>query len=107
MVSTYAKLIAYSHRLKCLSNGHSRLNKCAINFARLLISFQVFKIVTRNPQNVSDAIASDEVVDIFTAAGMKNPDTSILSEEFFADVCQLPQLHLALELLRKLIKDDK
>ena len=36
VVSTYAKLIAYSHRLKCLSNGHSRLNKCAINFARLL-----------------------------------------------------------------------
>jgi len=38
LISTYAKLIAYSHRLKCLSNGHSRLNKCAINFARLLIA---------------------------------------------------------------------
>jgi len=37
LLSTYAKLIAYSHRLKWLSNGHSRLNKCAINFARLLI----------------------------------------------------------------------
>lgn len=37
---------------------------------------------------------------------MKNPDISILSDEFLADVRQLPQRHLALELLRKLINDE-
>ncbi len=57
-------------------------------------------------QIVSNAVASDEVVDIFVAAGVKNPDISILSDEFLADVRQLPQRHLALELLRKLINDE-
>ncbi|MEH2117245.1 type I restriction endonuclease subunit R [Nostoc sp.] len=57
-------------------------------------------------QIVSNAVASDEVVDIFAAAGVKNPDISILSDKFLADVRQLPQRHLALELLRKLINDE-
>ncbi|MBW4628886.1 MAG: HsdR family type I site-specific deoxyribonuclease [Brasilonema octagenarum HA4186-MV1] len=57
-------------------------------------------------QIVSNAVASDQVVDIFAAAGVKNPDISILSDEFLADVRQLPQRHLALELLRKLINDE-
>lgn len=57
-------------------------------------------------QIVSNAVASDAVVDIFAAAGMQNPDISILSDEFLADVRQLPQRHLALELLRKLINDE-
>ncbi|MCP6760042.1 MAG: DUF3387 domain-containing protein [Fischerella sp. CENA71] len=57
-------------------------------------------------QIVSNAVASDEVVDIFAAAGMQNPDISILSDEFLADVRLLPQRHLALELLQKLINDE-
>lgn len=57
-------------------------------------------------QIVSNAVASDAVVDIFAAAGVKNPDISILSDEFLADIRQLPQRHLALELLRKLINDE-
>lgn len=57
-------------------------------------------------QIVSNAVATDQVVDIFAAAGMQNPDISILSDEFLADVRLLPQRHLALELLRKLINDE-
>lgn len=57
-------------------------------------------------QIVSNAVVSNEVVDIFAAAGLENPDISILSDEFLADVRQLPQRHLALELLRKLINDE-
>jgi type I restriction enzyme R subunit len=57
-------------------------------------------------QIVSKAVATDQVVDIFAAAGMQNPDISILSDEFLADVRLLPQRHLALELLRKLINDE-
>jgi type I restriction enzyme, R subunit len=57
-------------------------------------------------QIVSNAVVSNEVVDIFAAAGVENPDISILSDEFLADARQLPQRHLALELLRKLISDE-
>jgi type I restriction enzyme, R subunit len=55
---------------------------------------------------VSKAVVSEEVIDIFTVAGLKKPDISILSDEFLADVRGLPQRHLALELLRKLINDE-
>lgn len=57
-------------------------------------------------QIVYNAVASYEVVDIFAAAGVENPDISILSDKFLADVRQLPQRHLALELLQKLINDE-
>jgi len=57
-------------------------------------------------QIVSKAVASEQVVDIFAAAGLKNPDISILSDEFLEDVRGLPQRNLALEILRKLINDE-
>lgn len=57
-------------------------------------------------QLVSQAVASEGVIDIFAAAGLKNPDISILSEEFLAEVRALPQRNLALELLRKLINGE-
>jgi type I restriction enzyme R subunit len=57
-------------------------------------------------QLVSRAIASDEVVDIFAAAGLNKPDISILSEEFLAEVRGLPQRNLAVELLRKLLSGE-
>jgi type I restriction enzyme R subunit len=57
-------------------------------------------------QLVSKAVYSTEVVDIFAAAGLDKPDISILSDEFLAEVQQLPQRNLALELLKKLINDE-
>ncbi len=57
-------------------------------------------------QIVSKAIASDQVVDIFTAAGLKNPDISILSDQFLADVREMKHRNLAVELLRKLLNDE-
>jgi len=57
-------------------------------------------------QIVSSAIAAEGVVDVFAAAGLKKPDISILSDEFLADVKNLPQKNLAVELLRKLLNDD-
>jgi len=57
-------------------------------------------------QIISNAVASGEVVDIFAAAGLKNPDISILSDEFLAEVRDLPQRNLAVELLQKLLKDE-
>lgn len=37
-------------------------------------------------QIISEAIVSDEVVDVFAAAEFKKPDISILSDEFLAEV---------------------
>jgi type I restriction enzyme R subunit len=63
-------------------------------------------IETAIRQLVSRSITSNEVVDIFTAAGLDKPDISILSDEFLEEVKHLPQRNLALELLKKLLNDE-
>jgi len=57
-------------------------------------------------QIISRAVASDEVLDIFAAAGLKKPDISILSDEFLAEVRGLPHKNLAVETLRKLLNNE-
>ena len=57
-------------------------------------------------QIISGALVADEVVDIFAAAGLKKPDISILSDEFLAEVREMPQRNLAVELLQKLLKGE-
>lgn len=57
-------------------------------------------------QIVSRAVASEGVIDIFAAAGLKKPDISILSEEFLAEIRGMPQKNLAVELLRKLLEGE-
>ena len=57
-------------------------------------------------QIVSRAVVSDEVVDLFSAAGLSRPDISILSDEFLAEVRGMPQRNLAVELLRKLLDGE-
>jgi type I restriction enzyme R subunit len=43
---------------------------------------------------------------VFTAAGLKRPDISILSEKFLAEVRGLKHKNVAAELLAKLLKDE-
>ncbi|MCK6448931.1 MAG: type I restriction endonuclease subunit R [Planctomycetes bacterium] len=57
-------------------------------------------------QIVSRAISSNEVVDIFKAAGLDKPNISILSDEFLADVRGLKHKNLAVEVLRKLLAGE-
>ena len=57
-------------------------------------------------QIVSRAVSSDEVIDIFAAAGLKNPDISVLSDEFLAEVRGMPHRNVAVELLQKLMKGE-
>jgi hypothetical protein len=57
-------------------------------------------------QIISNAVVSDEVVDIFAAAGLKKPDISILSDEFLAEIHAMPQRNLAVELLQKLLRGE-
>jgi type I restriction enzyme R subunit len=57
-------------------------------------------------QIISRAVVSDEVVDIFAAAGLMKPDISILSDSFLAEVRDMPQRNLAVELLQKLLRGE-
>lgn len=57
-------------------------------------------------QIVSGAIVSDEVVNVFDAAGLKTPNVAILSDEFLAEVQNLEHKNVALELLKKLLNDE-
>ncbi len=58
-------------------------------------------------QLVSKAILADgQIIDVFTAAGLKKPDISILSDQFLAEVRGLKFKNVAAELLAKLLKDE-
>ena len=57
-------------------------------------------------QIVSRAVASEGVVDIFAEAGLRNPDISVLSDDFLAEVQGMKHRNLAVELLEKLLKGE-
>src|SRR5262245_50676349 len=58
-------------------------------------------------QLVSRAVtAGEEVIDVFSAAGLKRPDISILSDESLKEVRNLPHRNLAVELLKKLLSGE-
>jgi type I restriction enzyme R subunit len=57
-------------------------------------------------QIVSKAVASEGVIDIFEAAGMKKPEISILSDSFLDDVKNMEHKNLALESLKRLLEDQ-
>jgi type I restriction enzyme R subunit len=57
-------------------------------------------------QVVNDAVASTEIVDILSAAGLSSPDISILSDDFLAEVGQMEKKNLGLEALKKLLNDE-
>ncbi len=59
-------------------------------------------------QLVSKAVVTtqEDVIDVFSAAGMERPNVSILDDEFLEEVRALPHKNLAVELLRKLLSDE-
>ncbi|WP_441261147.1 type I restriction endonuclease subunit R [Bradyrhizobium sp. 521_C7_N1_3] len=57
-------------------------------------------------QIISRAVVSDEVVDIFSAAGLKRPDIGVLSDEFLEDVRHMRERNLAVELLERLLRGE-
>jgi type I restriction enzyme, R subunit len=64
------------------------------------------EIETAIRQIISHAITSDEVIDVFDAAGLKKPNIEILDERFLAELKNMPQKNLAAELLKRLLKDQ-
>lgn len=57
-------------------------------------------------QVVDQALVSDTVVNIFDEAGIQNPDVSIISEQFLAEVEGMEHQNLAVEVLKKLLKEE-
>lgn len=58
-------------------------------------------------QLVSKAIVAEgQIIDVFTAAGLKKPDLGILSDQFLAEVRGLKHRNVAAELLEKLLHDE-
>jgi len=51
-------------------------------------------------------VAGNEIIDVFTAAGLNRPDISILDDRFLAEVRGLKHKNVAAELLAKLLKDE-
>jgi type I restriction enzyme R subunit len=57
-------------------------------------------------QIINSAVVSDEVVDIFDAVGLDKPDIGILDDAFLAEVRNLPERNLAVELLERLLEGE-
>ncbi|MDR9373816.1 MAG: DUF3387 domain-containing protein, partial [Schleiferiaceae bacterium] len=57
-------------------------------------------------QVIDQALVSEQVIDVFDAAGIKKPEISILSEEFLLELKGMEQKNVALEVLKKLLNDE-
>jgi len=64
------------------------------------------EIETTIRQVIDKALVSEQVIDIFDAAGIKKPDISILSDEFLAELKGYQHKNVALEVLKKLLNDE-
>jgi type I restriction enzyme R subunit len=64
------------------------------------------EIETTIRQVIDQALVSEQVIDVFDAAGIKKPDISILSDDFLAELKGYQHKNVALEVLKKLLTDE-
>lgn len=64
------------------------------------------EIETTIRQVIDQALVSEQVIDVFDAAGIKKPDISILSADFLLELKGMEHKNIALEVLKKLINDE-
>ncbi|MDD3944889.1 MAG: type I restriction endonuclease subunit R [Bacteroidales bacterium] len=64
------------------------------------------EIETTIRQVIDKALVTEPVIDVFSAAGLKKPDISILSEEFLMELKDMEHKNVALEVLRRLLNDE-
>ena len=64
------------------------------------------EIETTIRQVIDSALVSEQVIDVFDAAGIKKPDISILSEEFLLELKGMEHKNIALEVMKKLLNDE-
>lgn len=65
-----------------------------------------YEIETAIKQVIDQAIVSEQVVDIFDAAGIKRPELSVLDDDFLEEMQDMKHKNLALEVLKKLLNDE-
>lgn len=63
-------------------------------------------IETTIRQVIDQALVSEQVIDVFDAAGIKKPDISILSDEFLMELKNHEHKNIALEVLKKLLNEE-
>jgi type I restriction enzyme R subunit len=64
------------------------------------------EINSRILRMLEQAIEQDGVVNIFEKSGQKNPEISLLSDEYMAQVLKMKHKNIAAELLRNLLEDN-
>ena len=64
------------------------------------------EIETTIRQVIDKALVTEQVIDVFDAAGIKKPDISILSEEFLMELRGMEHKNVAMEVLKKLLNDE-
>ena len=94
--SVYGPEIAFFQAVKAYINKPELSRKKFTDQQRELVIRQI----------MSQAVVSDEVMDIFSTVGMEKPNIGILSEEFLEEVRMMPQKNLAVELLERLLKNE-
>ena len=57
-------------------------------------------------QIIGSAVVSEDVVDVFNAVGLEKPNIGILDDAFLAEVRNLPEKNLAVELLERLLEGE-
>ncbi|TXI81790.1 MAG: HsdR family type I site-specific deoxyribonuclease, partial [Flavobacteriales bacterium] len=57
-------------------------------------------------QIIGSAVVSEDVVDVFEAVGLDKPNIGILDDDFLAEVRNLPEKNLAVELLERLLEGE-
>jgi type I restriction enzyme R subunit len=57
-------------------------------------------------QIIGSAVVSEDVVDIFESVGLDKPNIGILDDDFLAEVQNLPERNLAIELLERLLEGE-
>ncbi|MCA8197870.1 type I restriction endonuclease subunit R [Burkholderia vietnamiensis] len=57
-------------------------------------------------QIIGSAVVSEEVVDVFEAVGLDKPNIGILDDAFLAEVRNIPERNLAVELLERLLEGE-
>ncbi|NOV23418.1 type I restriction endonuclease subunit R [Cupriavidus necator] len=57
-------------------------------------------------QIIGSAVVSEEVIDVFEAVGLDKPNIGILDDAFLAEVRNLPERNLAVELLERLLEGE-
>jgi type I restriction enzyme R subunit len=109
--------LAKAHSL-CAATDEGKQSALEVSYFKA-VKASLTKLETKGPQKKSKkeiearvnqmlerSIISEDVIDVFDAMGLKQPDVSILSEEFLQEVREIKHKNLALEMLKKLLEGN-